>query len=246
MHVRLFGMTAAFLALGAADAGSNAALADLLRGCLLEALPPTLYEASPGWGNTNRVLTGVKWKGKGLHVHPSGQYSNRNNGTWRKVKITTANMPASLAVEVRNLTRPEPGRMTFTLLLGFDARVEYTRQKWASGMRLSDNSARARLRVRLALDCESLFKLQPSGGLLPDAVFRLRVLKADLHYDNVVVEHVAGFGGTTAKVIGEIVLASLKKWHPAIERKFLERANAAIVKAGDTREVRLGLGKLLK
>jgi hypothetical protein len=38
----------------------------------------------------------------------------------------------------------------------------------------------------------------------------------------------------------------MKQWHPHVERDLLAKANAAIVKAADTREVRLSLGNLLK
>ena len=76
-------------------------------------------------------------------------------------------------------------------------------------------------------------------------VFRGRVLRADLRYENVVVEHVNGVGGELAKLIGNTAQEVLHKWRPSLERKLLEKGNAAIVKAGDTKEVRLSLTKLL-
>src|SRR5260370_6418750 len=49
---------------------STEALAANLREWLIQELPDPLFADEPGWGRTASVATGVKWKGKGLHVHP--------------------------------------------------------------------------------------------------------------------------------------------------------------------------------
>src|SRR5207302_8177276 len=103
---------------------------------------------------------------------------------------------------------------------------------------------RARLRLRLRLRCEAVSRVETGGKLLPEAVFRLRVLQSDLRYDRFRVEHAAGVGGDAAKVLGEGAHAAVHLVRPSLERKLLERANAAVVKAGDTREVRVSLMKL--
>ena len=126
------------------------------------------------------------------------------------------------------------------------AGVEFEEWIWESGIRLYSGSLRARMRVHLHLDCEVTVRLEPSKTFLPDAVFRLRVVKANLSYDQLVVEHIAGIGGSGAKLLGEAVHGALKQWHPSLERDLLAKANAAIVKAGDTREVKLSLASLLK
>jgi hypothetical protein len=59
-----------------------------------------------------------------------------------------------------------------------------------------------------------------------------------------VVEHLPGIGGQTAKLLGEVVIESMKKWHPAIERRLIEKLDAAIVKAGDSKDIRVGLSGL--
>ena len=57
------------------------------------------------------------------------------------------------------------------------------------------------------------------------------MLRSDLKYDNVVVEHTAGVGGSAAKMIGEAVHRALTRHRPSLERELLARANAAIVQA---------------
>ncbi|HZT80272.1 MAG TPA: hypothetical protein VFA26_08625, partial [Gemmataceae bacterium] len=71
-----------------------------------------------------------------------------------------------------------------------------------------------------------------------------RATKADLRYDNLVVEHVAGVGGELAKLIGDAFHGGLTQWRPALERELLARADAAIVRAADTKEVRVNLAGL--
>jgi hypothetical protein len=109
------------------------------------------------------------------------------------------------------------------------------------GVRVYSGSTRARFRVRAKLLCEVTAKFEKGKDWLPDAVFRLRMLNSDLRYDNVVVEHTAGVGGELAKFLGDAVIDGLRQWKPSLERNLLAKANAAIVKAADTREVRVNL-----
>jgi hypothetical protein len=225
--------------------GSVDALAGSLRGGLVRLLPDPLYETSPGWGHTTEV-SHVQWKGQGLNVHPEHVKVARNDGKWRHIRVSAVNPADTLVLDIRDLQQPEPGRLTFTTFLSCDARVEYDRQNWDKGIRLYSGSARARFRIKATLYCEASFQLVSGSLLVPDAVFRLRVVRSDVNYDNFVMEHAAGVGGEAAKVLGDAGRGGLHKWHPALEHKMLERANAAIEKAADTKEVRLSVSDLLK
>jgi hypothetical protein len=219
-------------------------LAMSLRGLLVDALPNPLYEDHKHWDLQKPVPRGVKWRGKGLHVHPEVQYIPKNDGHWWQVRVTADHLADSLVFDLRDMQNPEPGRMTFTTFLAFDARIDYDRQVWDEGTRIYSAGVRARARLKMTLQCEVVTKLEPTGKLLPDAVFRFRVLKSETGYDNLVVEHIAGVGGEAAKLLGEAVHSGMKQWHPSLERRLLEKANAAIVKGGDTKEVRVGLTSL--
>jgi hypothetical protein len=231
-------------ALGLASTKNIDALAGTLRGLLVKHAPQTLYEASPGWGETTRVANGVKWTGKHLPIHPHLMYTEKNDGVWRRFRVTAEDLADTLVFDLRNVRNIEPGKMTFDAFLSFDARVHYEKQDWDAGIRLYSGSARLHLRVKLLLHCEATTRLEGNGSLLPDAVFRLRVTHAELGYDNFVVEHIAGVGGEAAKLFGDAAKGAVHEWRPALERDLLERADAAIVKAADTKEVRLGLGGL--
>ena len=102
------------------------------------------------------------------------------------------------------------------------------------------------MRLKLNLKCEATSRWEKTGGFLPDALFRVRILQADARYDKLVIEHVAGIGGEAAKVLGDLFKGSLEQWRPSLERELLAKADAAIVKAGDTKEVRVRLSSVLK
>jgi hypothetical protein len=220
------------------------ALSGALRGYFARHLPEPLYEAAPGWGHTTRVADGLKWTGKQLPLHPHIQYRDKNDGDWRRVVITATNLPDTLVFDLRNIQQLDLGRVTFDIYLAFDAQVDYEHQRWESGIRLYSTSAKARLRIKALLSCEASARLEPSGKLLPDAVVQLRVVKADLTYDTLVVEHIAGVGGEAAKLIGDSLKGGMHQWRPSLEKDLLAKADAAVVKAGDAKAMRIPLSQL--
>jgi hypothetical protein len=230
--------------LAALGGGSIDALAGTLRGFVVKALPTPLYEDTRHWG-LQKPVREVKWRGQGFHVHPEKVDVRKNDGRWWKVRVTAERLADTLILDLRDVRQTEPGRMTFTTFISFDTHVEFDRQTWHTGKRTYSGSIRARLRVKLTLRCEATARLDAGGGLLPDALFRLRVLQAESGYDNFVVEHIAGLGGEAAKLLGDAARGSVKQWRPSMERELLAKANAALIKAGDTKEVRVSLSKLL-
>jgi hypothetical protein len=230
-------------ALGLLDPNSAPALAGNLRSFLLASLPEPLFEDAKHWGLQAPVRK-LKWRGQGLRVHPEVQEVLENDGDWWKVRVTASNPKDTLIVDLREVQHPEPGRMTFTAFVALDAHVDYDRQNWRAGTRLHSASTRARMRLKLTLRCEATGRLE-GKGLLPDVVVRLRVVGSDVRYENFVVEHVAGLGGEAAKLLGSAAHASIEQWHPSMERHLIAKANAAIFKAADTKEIRVGLASLL-
>ena len=230
----------------ALDGAVEAVLAGSLHDLLLDAMPAPLAEEAGHWGGQRLAPNGVVWHGRGLKLRPEITKKLRNDGRWWKVKATAERLPETLVLEVRDLRRDGPGKTTFSVALSFDARAEYDQENWDNGIRLYSGSAVARLRVNLTLRCEATAKLETTGGLVPDAVFRLRVTEARLGYDHFEVEHIAGVEGKLAKLIGEAAKEGVEYWRPSLERRLLEKADAAVVKAGDTKELRLGVGRLLK
>jgi hypothetical protein len=227
------------------NTSSTEAIAGNLRAALIQAMPSPLYEDKRHWGLTREFET-IHWRGQGIHVHPEKVRKPKNDGDWRKMRLSADNLPDTLILDLRRLQSPEPGRLTFTIFVSFDAGMLYEHQKWKEGVQLWGSSIQARMRVKLTLDCEVTARLDDQGELLPDAIFRLRVTRADLTYDNLVVEHVAGIGGAAAKLMGETAHRLVHEFKPHLESELIAKADAAIVKAADTKEIRLKFSDLLR
>ncbi len=222
--------------------GSPAALAASVRSFLVENCPPVLLEDDKHWGQQKEVARGIEWKGKG--PIPKVQKSYKKHGVWRRVKVTPINPRDSLVVDVRDMKRVAPDRMQFTTFVALETRVEVEQENWRAGVRFYHGKFRARLRVYVTLNCEVTTKLVRGDTFIPDVVIRLQVLAAQLGYDNFRSEHVGNIGGDLGEWIGDTGHNLLKQLRPSLERNLLEKANAAVVKAADTKEIRVGLGKL--
>jgi len=227
----------------AVPAPSTEALAANLREWLIQELPDPLFEDEPGWGHTASVATGVKWKGKGLHVHPEVVRQDKNQGTWRKIRVSAVNPTSSLVFDIRNVQKLDQGRTQFDVSMSFDARMDAAQQNWSKGVKLYDGSMRARLRIMLALRCEVTARVESKEALFPDLIFRLRVTQADANYDHFLTEHIAGLGGDAARLLGDTLQKALRH---SLEKRVLPKANMAIVKVADTKEVCLSLASVLK
>ena len=227
-----------------AEPPSAQELAAIMRTLLLAALPDPLVENSSDWGRQKRVTNGVTWEKDGLLLKPHRQKKLKNDGTWRRIRVEAINPAQSLNLVVQNVRQPEKGRLTFDVLVTLPTRIHFEQQIWESGIKLYSGSTRAKCRPILGLRCESTSRAVKTDGALPDVVFRMRVLDARLTYHDLKVERTAGLRGELAESLGDVMLDAVRAWKPSLEKKMLEKANRAIVKAADTKEVRLGLGKL--
>ena len=211
----------------------------------MEAMPDPLVDEQSHWGGQRLAAHGLEWHGKGLHLHPDVAKTLRNDGRWWRVKASAVRLPATLIVTLHDVQTTASGQTTFIAFVSFEARMEYDQQNWDRGLRLYAASVEAHMRLNLTLHCEATTRLVSNGTLLPDAIFRLRVTEANLSYDHFEVDHVDGVGGDLAKIIGKAAKAGVEQWRPSLD-ELLQKANAAIVKAGDTKEIRLSVFKLLK
>ncbi len=213
------------------------ALSAVLRGLALDKLPTPLAESRHNWGHQKEA---------------SGKFIRRlegqklNDGLWQAIRVDAIDAPQSLAVAVGGLTTVAPGRTDFDLFVGLDTRLTLEQQVWKLNVRLYSGETRARCRAALKLHVEATHRLEtPPGGFFPDVVATVKVTSADLHYTDLVVEHTLGREGATAAKLGELAHAVVTATKPDLERKLLDQANAAIVRAAGERQVRLALGKLL-
>lgn len=223
------------------------ALAKSLRELLLKNLPDPLVESNQGWGNQKDGVVGVTFHKDGLRLRTEKVQGKLNDGHWRKVAVRAANPEKSLALGIADATFPEPGKATFAAHVGLDCDLKFEQQLWRNGVRLYSGETRGRCRAALLLKCEVTSRTEKKpDSFIPDVVFRVRVTDAQLFYDNLVIEHTAGVGGDGAKLLGDALIHTVKQAKPALERDLLAKANAAIVKAADTKEIRVSLGAVLQ
>ena len=224
--------------------GTLDSLATSLRGVLINDLPTPLLVDDKNWGHQRYIANGVKWKGQGLGVHAEVMKAPKNDGIWTRITLTAPNRNA-MVFQLSNLQQQPSGPTTFDAYLSFECNAEYERQNWKAGVRVYSGSTRLRFRIHIRLKCEVTSRLERTGGALPDFVFRIRVAHADVTYDNMVWEHVLGLGGEAAKLIGDAIRGGVHRFRPNVETEMLGKANASIVKAADTREVRVHLSLMV-
>lgn len=203
-------------------------------------MPSPLVQSAPGWGQQKEVTVGGRLKGMPVK-------ELKNDGTWRRLSVIARNPERSLAVGLKDAVYPEPGRATFTAMIGLDVDLKFEQQHWQNGLRLYSGETRGRCRAALLLKCEIVSRTEKKpGSVLPDLIVRGRATEAQLFYQDLVIEHTAGIGGDGAKLLGEAAITTVKQVKPELERQLLAKANAAIVKAADTKEVRVSFDAILK
>jgi hypothetical protein len=169
-----------------------------------------------------------------------------NHGLWRRVTVRIPD-PEKVGIAVTELTHPAPDKVNVTVAVAaerVDLRMEH--QLWRLGNRLYAGETRAHCKAGLVLKAEVTSRPEPRpGSLLPDVVLTVKATDAKIFYDDVVVDHTAGLDGDAARTVGDLVINTVKAVAPDLEGDLLAKANAAVLKAAGTREVKVALDKLL-
>jgi hypothetical protein len=223
--------------------GAAGRLSDALRDLIVHNLPEPLYVKTHDFDHKAPASSRVQ--GKGPDGHAEVLRGDKEEGEWTRFQAFALNPARDLQLTLTDLRFPEQGKMTFDLNMSLPVRFLFERQIRKAGVKLYKGTVKARLRLALTMHCEANAGLE-KGSLLPTLVFRLRATAAQVAYDQFVLEHIAGFGGEAAREVGKLVRKAIHQWKPSIERELLARANAALCKAADTGEIRLGLDGLTR
>jgi hypothetical protein len=231
-----------------AVARPHLALEQALQTLLLRNMPQPLVENNNGWGDQKEVVINTKLERQGpLRWKTVTEKGMRNDGHWQKVRVLPLEPDKTLKVGVASVRTPEKGKSLLDTEVHLDVRMIYEQQLWRNGKRLYAGETHARCRTHLKLTIELTDRIHfPPGSLLPDLAFRVRVMDANLGYSDLVCEHTLGVDGELAKVMGKAAHEIIKKIKPSMEADLLKKANEGIVKAADTKEVKVELGKFLK
>src|SRR5262245_53735344 len=188
----------------AQDAPANSpeslkALSASLRETMLRTLPTPLHEKVYNWGETEKTPSRIKWKG----IKPKMVYTQKNDGTWKKLRIDAVDPAKNLSFAIKNIGSKGNDTTTFDVDVALLVSAHYHQMNWQQGSKLWDATADARVWVALRLQCEATARFEKTGSWIPDLVYRLRVVKADASYGNIEVTHLAGLGGDLAKGLGD-------------------------------------------
>ena len=222
-------------------------LSDSLQKLLLANLPDPLVQSDHHWGEQTEVAVGVKWEKKGvIRYRPQVMKDVKNDGHWERVTVAAVDPAKTLKLTVGEARTPEAGKTLFDAVVQTDVSLKYEQQMWVMGKRLYSGETRAKCTagVTMTVELTSRNEYAP-GSRLPTVVLRVRVTEAKLSYWDLECEHTLGVDGPAAKALGKAVHEVIKKVKPDMETDLLAKANAAIVKAADTKEVRVELGSLL-
>jgi hypothetical protein len=223
-------------------------LSDTLQKLLLANLPDPLVQSNHHWGEQKEVTIGIKWEKKGvIRYRPQVMRDVKNDGHWERVTVAAADPAKTLKLTVSNPRTPEAGKTLLDAVVQTDVKLKYEQQRWAMGKRVYAGETRATCTAAVVMQVEVTSRTETApGSLLPTLVLRVRVTEADLKYWDLECEHTLGLDGPAAKALGKAVYEVLKKVKPDMEKGLLEQANAAVVKAADTKEVKVELGHLFK
>jgi hypothetical protein len=217
----------------AAPIAQSDQLSTTLRTLLLDHLPNPLYVDEKEWGKT-KVVNVIKthdWR-------VIRKREPRNDGLWRKVRVDAINPRESIVLSVRDFATTESDAMAFTVHVASDVRVNATQEQWEDGLKLYGASVRARARISCTIRCEVTVTPELNDSKLV-LVAKAKVLHANVGYDNLRVEHVAGLGGDAAKLFGKAAQEMIHQWKPSIERGLLAKANQAVTKAIEKKAIRI-------
>lgn len=231
----------------AMTAAESKQLSDVVKQLLVKYLPDPAVTSKHNWGQQKEITVRFEPERKGpFRWQVERVKEKRNDGHWTALKLTAMNPRDNLNVELKDVLSPAQGKTTFTAVLSGPVRFGFEQQMWKAGVRLYSGETRGRCDAKSILQCETTSRLDwAPGKLLPTQILRVKVTKADLSYDHLKIEHTAGLGGEAAELIGDTVLAAVKRMKPSLEKDLIEKANAAVVKAGDSKEIRLEMEKLL-
>jgi hypothetical protein len=222
-------------------------VAKLVREALVKKLPDPLTKSNQNWGH-QKAVTVVHRRREGLRFWTEPVQEFHNDGLWRRVEVRVPD-PSRVSVAITELTYPEDGKALATVAVAcerVDVKVE--QQLWLNNRRLYGGETRAHCAAALALKVTVATRTEYKKGALfpiPEVTLQVKATEAQLYYDELIVDHTAGLDGEAAKSVGEALLRLVKAVKPDLESDLLEKANAAVVKAAGTREIKLALDKIL-
>jgi hypothetical protein len=155
-------------------------LEKLIHGAVASRLSKVIEDDS-GWGRTIPLPEVVRRPRARRTVIDVDGHPEVPDGPWRKVRVWVANPDRDLRVRVKNFRRLDATKYRLEVVTDAGLRTEADVVRWRNGILLADITARARVDLRVTVECEVAGRLDTSK--LPPEVrleSNLRELKVDV------------------------------------------------------------------
>ncbi len=216
-----------------------AALTKLIQKLLPRYLPDPLAQTSENWGQQKEVY-GVRRSIRDWKIVSEPYHAWRNEGTWRRLTLRVP-QAQDIRVAVIGLQQPRSACLRGTLEAATPrVELELEQQLWRNGLRLYGCTTRAHCQARVLLDCELTCRCQlPPWRLLPDYTIHVAVRNARLDYGDLTVDRIIGLEGRPAEFVGQRLREIIRLFKPRFEEQIRQKAEAAIVRALNERELHI-------
>ena len=224
----------------------SAALAKTLRDVMLTNMPSPLATTDQGWGKQKEFVVGAVMLRDPKKFGPDAPRKMANDGLWQRFTVQAVEPSKSLNLAIADFTRPVANTANIVLNAEMDVKFRVEHQYWKRGLLLYTGETRGHCKAGLKLKAEIVSKsVMKPGAFLPDINLCIKVTEANLFHDKITIDHTIGLDGNDAKAVGDFVLDLVKVIKPELEKQLLDKANAGIMKAANSKEITVQLDKLV-
>ena len=206
-------------------------LSNLAQRILIESLPKQ-FAGEKNWGQTTKVVNGLRLKDDGHGLKLRKHTKEANDGLWKQYQAQVIDPEHQLQVRVENLRQTGAGQSRFQVFLSARLRGDARLEQWKDGVKLFDVQARADSKIEARLDCAMAWSWQ-AGGVLGQFSVEPKVTGARIELVEFDLQKVGQIEGWTARKLGDSLKGTIAKRLHAEEPKLVERLNQAIRKRQD-------------
>jgi hypothetical protein len=213
------------------DAATRDALAQTVRGILVESIPEKI-EVRDDWGDTKSSFSGLTWKLDGLQLKVRAREKDRNHGLWKQVEITPLDPEKNLRFQIASATSIGPRRFAFQIVTAAPLHAVARIERWRQGVKLFNVKTEADATVEMRLDgeLEYDFQTRDDGFFL---VLVPQVKAVDLRLAEFDWQRIGQVGGDVIHELGDLFRDPIAKQVDRQEPKAVEKLNRAITKRQD-------------
>jgi len=190
------------------------------------------YQDERHWGQTTKVLSSVRLRGRGAGLHWETHTKEVNDGTWKRYVVTVVEPERQMHVKLDNLRKTDDGRLGFTLRLVARLHGEAQIEQWQRGVKLFGTSAAGDAVLAATIDCDVGLRLEP-GKLANDVLLDPHVAAIHLELVDLDVRRISRIEGKLAHEVGDSFTPMVERQLERRETKLVEKANASIAKHRD-------------